>query len=450
MFGAINLKIKQNNSSQPRACDSCRVRKIKCPNIEQGISPHNGTFKPCDKCVQASLCCTYNQMSKKKGPKISTKKRKLALDQPWEITEEIVFQHFENEEESHLCFVKKDEPKELIFLWKHNSLGWLFTTDGSPMSPILINELVYFFRHVYTELPIVDLGDDNYCLLEGLRLANMTHKFKTARDSVSKDALVSQIQQVHMQRVSSTSDNVTIDSVCDSIFLHMAMGALDNRNKAMVYLSEAHTYYQLVVSSHDNASRNARRKRVNCVLTNLRHEAGAHHLSSEPPSYMLLELMSPPYTGHLAHICLDSYNYQVISLLLWHTSITVGQEHKAPATSECVTMEPQQRAAMDCHVAKIAIQQYLQFLRKPGSSQQALIKFGELLNNRLGLLSSSQLHVCGTSTLKTIVDILKQYPALQQLAGMLQTHIDKCEMWDFSIDWLDLPQWETQMPALST
>lgn len=408
-------------------------------------------------------------MSKKKGPKISTKKRKLALDQPWEITEEIVFQHFENEEESHLCFVKKEDPKEAFSSPETSncsiidedlssySFGNTTPWGGSspltapPMSPILINELIYYFRHVYTELPIVDLGDDNYCLLEGLRLANMTHKFKTARDTITKDALVSQVQQVHMQRVSSTSDNVTIDSVCDSIFLHMAMAALDNRNKAMVYLSEAHTYYQLVVSCHENNSRNApRRKRVNCVLTNLRHEAGAHHLSSEPPNYILLELMSPPYTGHLAHICLDSYNHQVISLLLWHTSITVGQEHKAPATSECVTMEPQQRAAMDCHVAKIAIQQYLQFLRKPGSSQHALIKFGELLNNRLGLLSSSQLHVCGTATLKTIVDILKQYPALQQLAGLLQTHIDKCEMWDFSIDWLDLPQWEAQMPALST
>ncbi|KAG5357713.1 hypothetical protein CJU90_6553 [Yarrowia sp. C11] len=400
-------------------------------------------------------------MSKKKGPKTSTKKRKLALDQPWEITEEIVFQHFENEEESHLCFVKKDEPKETFSSPETSncsivdedldsySFGNITPWGGSSpmmtpsMPPILITELVYYFRHVYTELPIVDLADDFSCLLEGLRLANITHKFKIARDSVSKAALMSQIQQVLMQRVSSTNDNVTIDSVCDSIFLHMAMAALDNSNKAMVYLSEAHTYFKLMVSCYNDISHNApRRKRVNCVLTNMRHEAGAHHLSSDPPNYMLLELMPAPYTGHLAHICLESYNYQVISLLLWHTSITMGQEHKAPATSECVTMEPQQRVAMDCHVAKIAIQQYLQLLQRPESSQQDIMKFGELLNNRLGLLSSSQLYVCGTFTLKAIIDILRKYPVLEHLAGQLKTHIDKCEIWDFSIDWLDLPQWE--------
>lgn len=418
-------------------------------------------------------------MSKKKGPKISTKKRKLALDQPWEITEEIVFQHFENEEESHLCFVKKEDTEE-VFSSPETSTCSIIDEDlspysfgkgtpwggsspltapisgtgyDSPMSPMLVNELFYYFRHVYTELPIVDLANDNSCLFEGIRLANMTHKFKSTRE-ITREALVSQIQQVLMQRVTSSSDHATIDSVCDSIFLHMAMAALDNRNKAMVYLSEAHAYYQLVSPINQSVFltnfSNARSKRVNCVLTNLRCQASANHLTTEPPNYLLAELMPPPYTGPLAHICLDSFNYQVISLLLWHTSISQGQEHKAPTNPECVTMEPQQRAAMDGHVAKIAVQQYLQFLRKPGVSQQALIKFGELLNIRLGLLSSSQLHICGTATLKVIVEALKDSPALDQLSSMLQAHIDKCDMWDFNLDWWDLPQWETQVPALST
>ncbi|CAG81928.1 hypothetical protein B0I75DRAFT_116578 [Yarrowia lipolytica] len=420
MFGAINFNITPPNC-QPRACDNCRVRKIKCPNIEQGVSPLSS--KPCDKCVEASLCCTYNQITKKKGPKVSSKKRKLILDQPWEVTDDIAYQHFENEQESHLCFSIRDDMSSPV------------TDEDTPSSPpnedanALHTALVEYFQNTYTCLPLVDLADDNYGLLNGLILANLTHEFKKSANHATKTALLSQIRKVHLQKASLASDTISIDSVCDSIFLHMAMRALNYTNRALAYLSKAHTYYHLL------SIRNSRTKRLNCLLTNLRYETNAHHLSTDPPNYTVAELLSRPYSGSLAHLCSESYNHQVISLLLWHTSITIG--HNQYTSSSTGTGQPQTN---DCRDTQKSIQQYLQLVRKPGTSAHLLMKMGELLNHQLSQLSSSQLQMCGTHTLKMIVEMLIHYPELHQLSQLLQFYIDKSETWSCA-SWLEFPSW---------
>lgn len=318
MFGTLSFKNTDANSST-RACDNCRLRKVKvsisfatlsisltqCPNVALDVTPVNGKFQPCDKCMDQALPCTYERLSKKKGPKISPKTLDLVLNQPWELTEQIATEHFE--EGQQFC-VTPEEP-----------INELDETRQELLEIELQNELTNYFQHMYTTYPIIDLADDNTALLEGLRLANLIHSFKNGTNNVTKTALVDQIQQIYLNRLSNSEDTVSLHSVCDSIFLHMAMAALGNRNKAMVYLSEAHSYFFLVPQQQDRS----REKRINCILTSLRFDTGAHHLSTDLPNYTFDELASPPYYGPLSHLCDSSYNQQVISLLLWHTSMSM-------------------------------------------------------------------------------------------------------------------------------
>ncbi|AOW02582.1 hypothetical protein B0I72DRAFT_139811 [Yarrowia lipolytica] len=304
MFGTLSFNTDTDTSI--RACDNCRLRKVKCPNVSNLVKPINGKFQPCAKCTEQALCCTYDRMAKKKGPKVSPKTLDLVLNQPWELTDQIATVHFEKEQQ----FVVNSSPPPLeIHVEQPNQL--------------LSTALTSYFQNNYTTYPIIDLADDNESLLQGLRLANMIHSYKNGVDNVTQTSLLDQVQQIHLNRLSNPSDSVTLHSVCDSIFIHMAMTALGNTNKAMVYLSEAHSYYFLCQPTENEP----RRKRINCILTSLRLETGAHHLSTEMPSYSFDELTSLPYYGPLAHLCDDSYNHQVISLLLWHTAMCVQRGH---------------------------------------------------------------------------------------------------------------------------
>lgn len=241
-------------------------------------------------------------MTKKKGPKISPKTLDLVINQPWELTDQIATVHFEKEQQ---FVINSSPPVAEVVIEQPNDL--------------LSTELTNYFQNNYTTYPIIDLADDNESLLQGLRLANMIHSYKNGLDGVTQTTILDQVHQIHLNRLSNPSDSVTLHSVCDSIFIHMAMTTLGNTNKAMVYLSEAHSYYFLCQPTENEP----RRKRINCILTSLRLETGAHHLSTELPSYTFDELRSMTYYGPMAHLCNESYNHQVISLLLWHTAMCV-------------------------------------------------------------------------------------------------------------------------------
>ncbi|KAG5360875.1 hypothetical protein CJU89_3966 [Yarrowia sp. B02] len=300
MFGTLSFNSDHNTSI--RACDNCRLRKVKCPNVSNNVKPVNGKSQACGKCSEQALTCTYDRMTKKKGPKISPKTLDLVLNQPWELTDQIATVHFEKEQQ----FVVQTSPPPAV---------QIETAQQKDLSLALTN----YFQNNYTTYPIVDLADDNAPLLEGLKLANMIQSYRNGLDNVTQTCLLNQIQKIYLNRLSNSSDTITLHSVCDSIFLHMAMAALGNTNRAMVYLSEAHSYYFLIPPTENES----RRKRINCILTSLRLETGAHHLSTEVPSYTFDELTPAPYYGPLAHLCDVSYNHQVISLLLWHTAMCV-------------------------------------------------------------------------------------------------------------------------------
>ncbi|KAH7128544.1 hypothetical protein B0J11DRAFT_273589 [Dendryphion nanum] len=54
----------RSKSISNRACDACKLRKIKCQPFNQGLSPD----VPCQPCRDASIQCTYNSPVKKRGP----------------------------------------------------------------------------------------------------------------------------------------------------------------------------------------------------------------------------------------------------------------------------------------------------------------------------------------------------------------------------------------------
>lgn len=231
--------------------DSCHRRKIACSGV-----------KPCDRCEQAEINCTYDALPQKKGPKGARAK---------------IITQIRNEQSGILPLVGPTGP---------------FSRTPSLLSPERIRACFdYFYQRIYPVQPVPDLRStdeivkhidrtEEYCMVAAMCARTLMHASTThftgidipLDSNTTIEGLMKSFQQ-ECSRVRQCLDYLekpTHLTVLTSWFLHGYFLELGQENTAWSYIREA-TTQALLLKMHDetnykDTSLDTRDRRVLCGL----------------------------------------------------------------------------------------------------------------------------------------------------------------------------------------
>ncbi|RKF58042.1 putative sucrose utilization protein SUC1 [Erysiphe neolycopersici] len=223
------------STSIKRACDACHRRKVKCDGIN-----------PCRNCYSAKLCCTYNAIPQKKGPKGSRAK--------------VISELRENQRQSNLS---SKVTNRINGISSPPYSPPLAPTQGLLSTEIIKECIDFFFNNMYPSLPILHRGRleqqilfadhniDTYCLLTSLCAFMMIQpgigipgnpldlKCLPGANLVSGNILLQ--ETLRIRRGYDYLEAPTLNSLVTSFFLFGCYFGLDLHNKAWFHLREATT-----------------------------------------------------------------------------------------------------------------------------------------------------------------------------------------------------------------
>lgn len=139
-------------SSVKRACDACHRRKVKC--IGDGM-------RPCKNCTSAGLCCTFNAIPQKKGPKGSRAKVISELRETQKISQLAAQRQALDLEDQAQSQAYQRRPGLISMDMITSCVDWFFA-NLYPTQPILHRQ------KVGETIGMMDTSVEAYCLVMSL------------------------------------------------------------------------------------------------------------------------------------------------------------------------------------------------------------------------------------------------------------------------------------------
>lgn len=257
----------------PRACDCCNRRKVKC---DRG--------QPCQSCLRAELACTYAAIPRKRGPKGPSAKRIFAikLDQSRDAANSMSGDSTRSSSRSPSSGVEEPDADplftSLVSAGAQLDATSLFTSflqfnhvpniqsDVFEPHPMLAQTSVdacldLFFKHLYPIMPIfhreallprlINYQSDpgRYALVCSLCAMTMVQLFTIPGNhndlmSPLSEALIS--ESLRARRYCDYIGSASIDTVITSFFLFCSYGNLEKHNHAWYYLRESISFAQSI------------------------------------------------------------------------------------------------------------------------------------------------------------------------------------------------------------